>query len=87
MTNYVVNRSANRLREASIIEWGGNGVLCLSNIVMTNGVELICGNTGLYMFFNHVQNLSCKTTNDAHLFNFFRGFYGYRHVFIGICGK
>src|SRR5690606_2398069 len=79
VTDHMVDGGANGLGKAFVIERGGDRLLHFRNILMTDAVEFFRGDARFYVLFDHLQHVCGETSGDAHLFDFFRGLYGYIH--------
>ena len=66
MANNVVHRRANGLREASIVEGCGDGVLHFGNVLVADVVELIRGYAGLHVLANHIENIGRQAARNSH---------------------
>ena len=72
VTNHFINRNADGFRETVVAEAGGNRVLLVHDIVVTDAVQFTGADARLHERFDHFQHFRGQTTGDAHLFNFFR---------------
>ena len=79
VTDYVVDRCADRLGEALVVQGRGNCLLCVDDIVVRNTIQLFRGDAGFDMFVEHFQNFGSQATGHAHLFNLFGGLDSYLH--------
>ena len=80
VAHLVVDRGADRFREAVVIQRCRNRFLHINDIVVANTVELIRGHTGLDVRTDHLQDFAGKTPGDTHFFDFRSSFYKYGHV-------
>ncbi len=62
-----------------IVERGGNGVLGINDVVMTNAIEFLSRHASLNVGRDHVQHLGGQTAGNTHFFYFFRGLNRYSH--------
>ncbi|AEW72217.1 hypothetical protein EcWSU1_00777 [Enterobacter ludwigii] len=72
VTNHFVNRNADGFRETMVAKAGGDRVLLIDDIVVTNAVQFTRAHARLHVRLDHFQHVCGQTTGDAHLFNFFR---------------
>ena len=71
MTDLMIECCAYRAWKATIIERRRNGALSIDNILMTNVIQRLRGDPGLYVRFDHLQDLRRQTTGHTHLVDFF----------------
>ena len=75
VTNHFINRDADGFREAVIAKAGGDGVLFVNDIVITDTIQLTGAYAGLNVRLDHFQHFGGETAGDAHFFNFFWSLY------------
>ena len=80
MAHHVVDRGADGLGKAAIIERCRDCLLLVNDVVVTNTVQLIGGYTGFYVGADHLQDLATEMSGDTHFVNFIGGFYGNGHL-------
>ena len=72
VTDHFVDRNADGFRIAVIAETGGNGLLLVNDIVVTDTVQFASADARLNPGFDHFQHFSGQATGNAHFFNIFR---------------
>ncbi len=72
VADHVVDRGADGLGEAVVIERCGNGLLYVDDVVMAQGVQFVCGDACLDVGGDHDQHVGSQLAGNAHLFNLFR---------------
>ncbi|MNO50457.1 hypothetical protein D3C76_408340 [compost metagenome] len=72
VADHIIDRGADGLGEAVIVERGGDGLLYLDDMVVAQGVQLVCGDASLDMGGDHDQHIGGQLAGNAHLFNLFR---------------
>ncbi len=80
VAHHVVDRGADRLGEALVVERRGDGLLHVDDIVMADAVQLFGGDAGLDVFGNHFQDFGGQFAGDAHFCDVFGGFEGDGHT-------
>lgn len=66
MANNVVDRGANRLWEAVIVEWRRDSALNVDNVIMTDTINVTGGHAHLDTWRDHLKDLCSETTSHAH---------------------
>ncbi|MNL21380.1 hypothetical protein D3C87_1426670 [compost metagenome] len=66
MADHVVDRGADRLRVALVVERGRDGLLHVDDVVVADLVQLIGGDARLDMFGNHFQHIGGQFAGDTH---------------------
>ncbi|MNZ58540.1 hypothetical protein D3C78_765520 [compost metagenome] len=79
VAHHVVDRGADRLGEALVVERRRDRLLLVDDVVVAQAVELFGGDTGLDVLFDHLQDFGGQAAGDAHLFDVFGGFDGDGH--------
>ena len=72
VANHFVDRNADGLRIAVIAEAGGNGLLLVNDIVVTDAVQFTGADARFNPGFDHFQHFSGQAAGNAHFFNVFR---------------
>ena len=72
VTDLMVHRCANRLREAEVVQWSRDCLLHVDDVVMAQGIEFRGRDPGLYARVRQVEYLCRQTTCDSHLLDVFR---------------
>ncbi|MNP18671.1 hypothetical protein D3C76_1111620 [compost metagenome] len=80
VADHVVDRGADRLREAFVVERGRDGLLLVDDVVVADLVQLIGGNARFDMFSNHFQHIGGQFAGDAHFCDVLGGFEGDGHT-------
>jgi hypothetical protein len=75
----VVDRGADGLGEAAVVEVRGYGLLYLHDMVVAEAVEFVGGDARLDVIADHVEDLGGQAAGLAHLLLLFRGLEGDRH--------
>src|SRR5690606_15814396 len=70
VADHLVDRRADGLGEAVVVERGGNGLLYVDYIVMTKTVQFSSGYARTHMRSDHFQHLGGQAAGDTHLFDF-----------------
>ncbi len=68
VADHVIDRGADRLREAAVIQGGRNGLLHVHDELVAAGIELVGGDAGYDVRADHVQHVRGQAAGDAHLF-------------------
>ena len=79
VADHVVDRGADRLREAFVVERRGDGLLHIDDVVMADAVQLYGGNAGLDVFGDHFQDFGGQFAGDTHFCDVLGGFEGDGH--------
>jgi len=79
MANLMIDRGADRLGEATVIQRCGYGVLFIDDVIVANLIEFLGGYTDVDVRVYHVQYLSRQTAGDTHFFDVFSSFDGDVH--------
>src|SRR5690606_17928400 len=79
VTDHMVHRGADGLREAAVAEVGGDRLLVVDDEVVADPVQLLGGHARLDMLPDHVQHVGGKGAGDAHHLLLFGRFDRYRH--------
>ncbi|MNT32463.1 hypothetical protein D3C72_1683460 [compost metagenome] len=66
VADHVVDRGADRLRVALVVERGRDGLLHVDDVVVADLVQLIGGDARLDMFGNHFQHIGGQFAGDTH---------------------
>ena len=80
VADHVVDRRADGLWEAAVVERGGNRPLLLHDVPVTDGVEVAGGHSRGHVRLDHLQHLGRQPPGDAHLLDFFGGLDGDGHT-------
>ena len=80
VADHVIDRGTDRLREAAVVQIGGDGLELLDDEVMAALVEFVGGGAGLDEGFDHVEHAGREAPGDAHLLLFSRRFDGHIHT-------
>ncbi len=72
VAHHFINRDADRFRETVVAEAGGNGVLLVDDVIITDAVELARADARLDVRLDHFQHFCGQFARNAHFFNFFR---------------
>ena len=70
----MVHRRTDGFWEASVVQRGGNRVLLVHGVVVTDPVQLSGGDSGLYIFLDHFELFGGKRPHSAHFLNGVRVF-------------
>lgn len=73
MAHHFINRDAHGLRITVIARAGGNGLLLIHDVVITDAIQFAGADAWLNKRFDHFQYIGGQTASDAHFFDFFRG--------------
>lgn len=84
VADHLVDRSADRLGEAVVIQRGRNRFLLVDDVVVADAVELFGGDARDDMRLDHLENFGSQTAGDAHFFDFIRGFDNDAHKAPGV---
>ncbi|MCY1549930.1 hypothetical protein D9M68_861360 [compost metagenome] len=76
----MVDRGADRLGEALVVERRGNRLLHIDDVVMADAIELFSGDAGLDVFADHFQHVGGQAAGNAHFLDFCGGFDGDGHI-------
>src|SRR5690606_19546485 len=76
----VVDRSADRRREAAVAHVGRDRALHLDDVVVADPVQLGRGHAGLHVRGHHLEHLGGQAAGDAHLLQVGLGLELYRHL-------
>ncbi|MNG99861.1 hypothetical protein D3C79_590410 [compost metagenome] len=79
VADHMVDRGADRLRVALVVERCRDGLLDVDDIVVAQAVQLFGGDTGLDVFLDHFQHVGGQAASDAHLLDVFCGLDGDGH--------
>ena len=79
MADHVVDRRADRLREAVVADVGRDRLLHVDNVLVADPVQLFGGHARLHERGDHVQHLGRQAAGDAHHLDFFWGFKVHAH--------
>src|SRR5690606_5883908 len=79
VAHHMVDRGADRLRKAAIVERRGNRLLGVDDIVVADAVQLPGRHPWFHVFLNHFKDFGREPAGDAHLLYFFRGLDGDGH--------
>src|SRR5690606_10189153 len=74
-----VDRGANRLGEAVVIQRRRNHLLHVDHVVVADAIEFAGGDPGYNVGFYHLQHFGGETAGHAQFVDFLGGFYGYGH--------
>jgi len=66
VTHHVIHRCTDGFRETAIIERGGDSALYISDVFMTQTIELTRRNTGFYIISYHIKDIGCEPAGDSH---------------------
>lgn len=80
MADNMVYRGTDGLRETIVIKRGGDGLLYIYDVVVTDLVQLASANAGLNVWANHLQDIGGQFTGHPHLRNIVGGFNMNRHL-------
>ncbi|MNV51669.1 hypothetical protein D3C71_1437250 [compost metagenome] len=80
MADHMVDRRADRLWIALVIERGRDGFLLIDDVVVADLVQLIGGNARLDVFGNHFQHIGGQFAGDTHFGDILGGFEGDGHT-------
>lgn len=67
MADHMVDRGADRLGKALVVQRGGNRLLLVDDIVVADAIQLLGGHAGLDVFADHFQHFGGQAAGDAHL--------------------
>ncbi|MNG01284.1 hypothetical protein D3C84_842560 [compost metagenome] len=70
MADHVVDRGADRLGEALVVERRGNGLLHVDDVVVADTVQFLGGHAGFDMLADHLQHFGGQAAGNAHLLDF-----------------
>ncbi|MCY1365116.1 hypothetical protein D9M69_519500 [compost metagenome] len=70
MADHVVDRGADRLGEALVVEGRGNGLLHVDDVVVADAVQFLGGHAGFDMLADHLQHFGGQAAGNAHLVDF-----------------
>ncbi len=62
----MVDRGADRLREAFVVERGRDGFLLVDDVVMADAVQLFGGHARLDVVGDHLQHIGGEFAGDTH---------------------
>ncbi len=68
---HVIDRGADRLGKAAVIEAGGDGLLHVDHKIMADLVEFLGADTGLHVGRDHFEDVGGELAGNAHFFDFF----------------
>ncbi len=71
VADLVVDRGADGFRETVVVEWRWNGLLHIDDIIVTQPIQLVGGDTGRDMGLDHLQHIGGEAAGHAHSFDFF----------------
>lgn len=80
VTNHFIYRDAHGFWKTVVAEAGGDRVLLVDDVVVTDAIQLAGADARLHERLDHFKHFSGQTTGDAHLFNFFRSLNRDSHV-------
>ena len=80
VADHVVDRGADRLGEAFVIQRGRDGFLHVDYIVVADTVQRFGGDAGLDVFGDHFQHVGSQFAGNAHACDVFGGFQGNGHT-------
>ncbi|MNN46538.1 hypothetical protein D3C81_1609220 [compost metagenome] len=75
----VVDRGADRLGEALVVQRRGNGLLHVDDVVVADAVQFVGSDAGLDVFADHFQHFGGQAAGDAHFLDIFRRLDGDGH--------
>ncbi|MNP65256.1 hypothetical protein D3C76_1608330 [compost metagenome] len=70
MADHMVDRGADRLGEALVVEGRGNGLLHVDDVVVADAVQFLGGHAGFDMLADHLQHFGGQAAGNAHLLDF-----------------
>src|SRR5690606_11799949 len=70
VADHVIDGSADGLGETVVVQGGGNCLLHVDYIVMTNAVQFSSGDARAHVRSDHFQHLGGQAAGDTHLFDF-----------------
>jgi len=79
MADHMVDRRADGLGEALVVERGGDGLLYVDNIVVAQAIQFLGGDPGLDVFADHLQHFGGQAAGHAHFLDFSGGLEGDGH--------
>lgn len=74
VANDVIYRGADRFRKTVIIQWRGNGLLHINDVVVTDFVQFSSADTCFYERAYHLEDFGGEASGNAHLGDVFRRF-------------
>ncbi|MNT27111.1 hypothetical protein D3C72_1627270 [compost metagenome] len=80
VADHVVDRGADGLGEALVVERGRDGLLLVDDVVVANAVEFFGSDARFDMFGNHFQHIGGQFAGDAHFCDVLGGFEGDGHT-------
>src|SRR3989344_636783 len=80
VADHMVDRGADRLRVALVVQRGRDGLLLVDDIVVTDLVQLIGGDARFDIFGNHFQHVGGQFAGDTHASDVLWGFEGDGHT-------
>ncbi|MNY56423.1 hypothetical protein D3C86_1925040 [compost metagenome] len=80
MADHMVDRGADGLGKALVVQGGRDGLLLVDDVVVADAVQFFGRDAGLDVCTDHFQHLGSQTAGDAHLLDVFRGFDGDGHT-------
>src|SRR5450830_41005 len=80
VADHVVDRGADRLGEALVVQRGRDSLLHVDYIVVADAVQCFGGDAGLDVFGNHFQHVGRQFAGNAHASDVFGGFQGNSHT-------
>ena len=72
VTDHFIDRNADGFRIAVIAEAGGNGLLLVNDIVVTDAVQFAGADARFDVGFDHFQHFGGQAAGNAHFFDVFR---------------
>ena len=70
MADDVIDRGADGLWKAAIIDVGRNRLLHVDDVIVTDAIELLRRDSGEHVLADHVEHVGCQAAGDTHLFLF-----------------
>ncbi len=81
VTHHFVDRDADGFREAVVAEAGGNRVLLVNDMIVTDTIQLAGAYARFNVRFDHLQHFRSEAACHAHFFDIFRGLNWDSHEF------
>ncbi|VXG76746.1 hypothetical protein CDS [Salmonella enterica subsp. enterica serovar Derby] len=72
VAHHFINRDTDGFRIAVVAEAGGDRVLFVNDVIVTDTVQFAGGDARFDIRFDHFQHFGCQTARDAHFFDVFR---------------
>ena len=73
VAHHFINRDTHGLRIAVVTQAGGNGLLLIHDIVITDTIQLAGADARFNIRFDHLQHFGSQSASDAHFFDIFWG--------------